>query len=183
MPEKTIDQQLRDELAAKAAFYRVAADGYEAGRHNSVAMNWLRAAADYLDSVAARVAAAVGHDIDIAHFTSTPFTIGAPKPIGDAWPECSGDPACCPENEGRGCCKPNPPWSRDNETVMSALLLVGDTEATAEEIAGWTDEQAQAAQEWALALHFYASDNDDVVVPPRPDFIRHGAECSKTGSA
>ncbi|MBN8740680.1 MAG: hypothetical protein BGP24_14880 [Lysobacterales bacterium 69-70] len=25
-----------------------------------------------------------------------------------AWPECSGDPACCPENEGYGCCKPNP---------------------------------------------------------------------------
>ncbi len=24
------------------------------------------------------------------------------------WPECSGDPACCPENEGYGCCKPNP---------------------------------------------------------------------------
>lgn len=25
-----------------------------------------------------------------------------------AWPECSGDPACCPENEGYGCCKLNP---------------------------------------------------------------------------
>jgi hypothetical protein len=24
------------------------------------------------------------------------------------YPECSGDPACCPENEGYGCCKPNP---------------------------------------------------------------------------
>lgn len=23
------------------------------------------------------------------------------------WPECSGDPASCPENEGRGCCQPN----------------------------------------------------------------------------
>jgi len=22
--------------------------------------------------------------------------------------ECSGDPACCPENDGHGCCKPNP---------------------------------------------------------------------------
>jgi hypothetical protein len=35
------------------------------------------------------------------------------------FPECSGDPASCPENEGYGCCKPNPaaipegytPWS------------------------------------------------------------------------
>jgi hypothetical protein len=24
------------------------------------------------------------------------------------WPGCSGDPACCPENEGYGCGKPNP---------------------------------------------------------------------------
>ena len=24
------------------------------------------------------------------------------------YPECSGDPASCPENEGRGCCNPNP---------------------------------------------------------------------------
>lgn len=27
----------------------------------------------------------------------------------EEWPECSGDPACCPENAGYGCCKPNPP--------------------------------------------------------------------------
>lgn len=28
---------------------------------------------------------------------------------GGFFPECSGDPACCPENEGYGCCRPNPP--------------------------------------------------------------------------
>lgn len=27
---------------------------------------------------------------------------------GGEYPECSGDPASCPENEGHGCCKPNP---------------------------------------------------------------------------
>jgi hypothetical protein len=26
----------------------------------------------------------------------------------ESWPECSGDPACCPENSGYGCGKPNP---------------------------------------------------------------------------
>lgn len=31
----------------------------------------------------------------------------APTPASD-YPECSGDPASCPENEGHGCCKPNP---------------------------------------------------------------------------
>lgn len=25
------------------------------------------------------------------------------------WSECSGDPSSCPENEGYGCCKRNPP--------------------------------------------------------------------------
>lgn len=30
---------------------------------------------------------------------------------GDEYPECSGDPASCPENEGHGCCKPNPKCS------------------------------------------------------------------------
>lgn len=30
------------------------------------------------------------------------------SPPVEGYPECSGDPASCPENEGRGCCKPNP---------------------------------------------------------------------------
>ena len=35
----------------------------------------------------------------------------SPLPVMDAtdYPECSGDPLSCPENEGYGCCKPNPP--------------------------------------------------------------------------
>ena len=37
----------------------------------------------------------------IAEERATP---SAPK----GFPECSGDPASCPENEGYGCCKPNP---------------------------------------------------------------------------
>jgi len=31
-----------------------------------------------------------------------------PGPWKLEYPECSGDPASCPENEGRGCCQPNP---------------------------------------------------------------------------
>lgn len=30
------------------------------------------------------------------------------------FPQCSGDPASCPENEGHGCCKPNPSKGKDN---------------------------------------------------------------------
>lgn len=32
----------------------------------------------------------------------------APAASGGEYPGCSGDPASCPENEGHGCCKPNP---------------------------------------------------------------------------
>lgn len=32
----------------------------------------------------------------------------APSASGGEYPGCSGDPASCPENEGHGCCKPNP---------------------------------------------------------------------------
>lgn len=33
---------------------------------------------------------------------------GAAAAAPEGYPECSGDPASCPENEGYGCCKPNP---------------------------------------------------------------------------
>lgn len=39
------------------------------------------------------------------------------------------------------------------------------------EINGWTDEQVKAAEDWAGAVHFKASDNEGVVVPSRPDFL------------
>ncbi len=35
----------------------------------------------------------------------------APAASGGEYPECSGDPVSCPENEGHGCCKPNPKCS------------------------------------------------------------------------
>jgi hypothetical protein len=35
----------------------------------------------------------------------------------------------------------------------------------------WTDEQRHEAEEWAAAVHVHASDNDDVVVPPKPSFL------------
>lgn len=33
----------------------------------------------------------------------------------EEWPECSGDPACCPENSGYGCGKPNPPQLKTSD--------------------------------------------------------------------
>jgi hypothetical protein len=43
----------------------------------------------------------------------------------EAWPACSGNPACCPENAGYGCCKPNPPpTERDDETVPENVVSI-----------------------------------------------------------
>lgn len=62
-------------------------------------------------------------------------------------------------------------WMRDDESTFIILSLVSDTDVSKAQIAGWTDAQCRQAEEWAFAIHFSASDNDDVVVPERPDFL------------
>lgn len=69
-------------------------------------------------------------------------------------------------------------WVRDNRSVFSSLLLVGQTceIATEEIIKSWTDDECRAAQDWAIANHLQASDNDDVIVPPIPECVRRMIE-------
>lgn len=43
-------------------------------------------------------------------------------PVVDAYPECSGDPKSCPENEGYGCCMPNPKEIRD--IILAAVKSI-----------------------------------------------------------
>lgn len=57
------------------------------------------------------------------------------------------------------------------EMVETALSLVSDTDASIELIASWAPEERERAYDWAMAVHYRASDNDDVEVPPRPDFV------------
>ncbi len=57
------------------------------------------------------------------------------------------------------------------EETETALLLVGDVDTDNIDVEAWTDEQRSLAYDWAMAVHFHASDNEDVVVPPQPDFI------------
>lgn len=59
-------------------------------------------------------------------------------------------------------------WVRHDWRTLDALLLVGGHMVTADVVATWSDEQCREAEEWAIALHYLASDNDDVVVPPMP---------------
>lgn len=57
------------------------------------------------------------------------------------------------------------------EICELALLLVGGISVTREMIDAWSSDQLDQAYDWAMRVHLSASDNDDVVVPDRPEFI------------
>jgi hypothetical protein len=66
-------------------------------------------------------------------------------------------------------------WTRDDERTYTTLLVVGGYNVPLDAISSWSDEECEQAEEWATALHYYASDNDDVVVPPVPAWVAHWA--------
>ena len=66
-------------------------------------------------------------------------------------------------------------WTRDEERTYDTLLLVGGYDVPRAAILSWSDEECEQAEEWATAVHFRASDNDDVVVPPVPSWVAHWA--------
>ena len=55
---------------------------------------------------------------------------------------------------------------------QTVLMLVLDRIPSQKLIASWTPKQREAAEKWAAAVHFKASDNDDVRVPPTPKFLK-----------
>lgn len=60
-------------------------------------------------------------------------------------------------------------WKRDDEATANLCCLVAEVDGvTPEMIASWTDEEVQAVEDYVGAIHLSASDNDDVIVPPRP---------------
>jgi hypothetical protein len=64
-----------------------------------------------------------------------------------------------------------PGWERDSHVTYHRLLVCGDADVTLEQVIAWTPEQCREADVWAISLHVAASDNDEVIVPPRPEFI------------
>lgn len=105
----------------------------------------------------------------------------ARKALDAIWNECDARLAVSVEQDGLfdegewsddGRLTLAPAYYDNPERVHSALMVCGDADADPEEVAAWTPEQRKLAAEWALSIHAAASDNDDVVVPPRPDFIR-----------
>jgi hypothetical protein len=64
-----------------------------------------------------------------------------------------------------------PAWTRPPApTVRDVLELVSITVKLIDVIT-WTDDQVKAALLWAYSVHLYASDNDEIKVPPKPDFL------------
>jgi hypothetical protein len=61
-------------------------------------------------------------------------------------------------------------WQRNDESIMLRLMMASCT-VSIETVAAWTLEQARLADAWACATMLSASDHDDIVVPPRPDFL------------
>jgi hypothetical protein len=70
------------------------------------------------------------------------------------YPECSGDPASCPENEGYGCCKPNP--------RPEAKAGAGDPVSVAYEVRKWCSGDG-AWTEWRQCTdqYFHENNRDD----------------------
>jgi hypothetical protein len=59
------------------------------------------------------------------------------------------------------------------EICCAVLSLVGiGREVTEAEVATWSQAERDRAYDWAIRCHLSASDNDDVLVPPCPDFLR-----------
>lgn len=63
-----------------------------------------------------------------------------------------------------------------SDEQLVAVLAMVDVEVSEEAVRGWTPAQRNEAVEWAGAVHFNASDNDDVEVPPRPEFLPPAGE-------
>lgn len=59
----------------------------------------------------------------------------------------------------------------DNPRGCFLVLMLTEADVTEEEVEAWTPEMREEAEKWAAASHLEASDND-IDVPPRPDFIK-----------
>lgn len=63
-------------------------------------------------------------------------------------------------------------FERNDQRTLTSTLLISDShfaiEVTPELIASWSDAECQAVEDYCLAIHYKASDNPGVVIPPRP---------------
>lgn len=57
------------------------------------------------------------------------------------------------------------------EVLRDMLLLVETNIPNLAVIQGWPQEQQEQVADWAARVYLYASDNDEVDVPPKPEIL------------
>jgi hypothetical protein len=60
----------------------------------------------------------------------------------------------------------DPPWARDRARVIDLAGLIG-YELDRETINTWSDGEVYEVVDYCAAVHLYAGDHDDVVIPDR----------------
>lgn len=70
-----------------------------------------------------------------------------------------------------------PAWPRNDHTTMLRLMMAGIT-VDESAIATWNDDQCRDADVWSCSVHLSASDNDDIRVPHKPDFLPESTKIS-----
>lgn len=58
----------------------------------------------------------------------------------------------------------------DTAITVCALSLT-EVRISDDDVAGWSQTQRDIAYDWAMRVHFKASDNSHVRVPPKPEFL------------
>jgi len=84
--------------------------------------------------------------------------------------DCNAGPTPCQPGALSECINFTP-WRRDDERTLAMLGLVGHT-ISLEVLVQQQDQDVMAAEFYAGALHLQASDNDDVLLPPMPLFLK-----------
>lgn len=72
-------------------------------------------------------------------------------------------------------------WTRDDSATFNALLLVSGHNVPFRAIAFWTDMQCMQAEQWAMATHLDASDNDGIEMPDMPAHVAAYRTTEKAG--
>lgn len=68
--------------------------------------------------------------------------------------------------------------ARTQEQTYWLMRLIGGHGVLLSDIRAMTPEQIREMEEWAVAVHLSANDNEDVSVPPRPEFVPYPNTCS-----
>lgn len=81
--------------------------------------------------------------------------------------ELQGCPEGCYWTADRLCSACTPSME---ETITALCLVGGTTHITDTTVMRWSMDQRADAYHWAVSLHYHASNNPSVTVPPRPEW-------------